>query len=73
MLLTPGELVRDLREKGLAKETYAVKKWVWLTKEEYELVQATSRALGMPQTQVLRALLQRAMGIEGKEKGPTSG
>ena len=69
-MLTPGELVSDLRQKGLAKQKYAVKKWVWLTSEEHALIKAASRALGMAETQVLRALILRSLG---REKGPTSG
>ena len=68
-MLTPGELVSDLRQKGLVREK-AVKKWVWLTAEEHALIRATAKALGMAETQVLRALILRSLG---KEKGPTSG
>ena len=69
-MLTPGELVSDLRQKGLVREKYAVKKWVWLTAEEHALIKATAKALGMAETQVIRALILRSLG---KEKGPTSG
>jgi hypothetical protein len=60
-MLTPGELVREIRQAGLVRDQLPVKKWVRLSEDEHALIKAVARALQIPETQAIRALLLRGM------------